>query len=133
MQTSTEINYFKMALAVCAGVLLAGAISSIVGLLVFSAVVESQVETMQSQTENYSRLSREAAASAREEASRQQLRQQRADEARRLASKTGKTLSRECREYSDFYANNPGVYAREQRDKACNRLRIYTETGRLTK
>lgn len=53
------------------------------------------------------------------------------DEQLRLDSPTGQALSRQCVEWTDFYDNHPQTDARENRDKACQELRDYVETGQL--
>lgn len=48
----------------------------------------------------------------------------------RAQSEIGRDLYRRCAEFSEFYSNHPGDYAREQRDEACENYKIYAATGK---
>jgi hypothetical protein len=132
MSEEKEINYLKLAFAVCGGILLAAIISNAIYVYWFKVSTDQQIEVFNKQITEITQESRKRLERAKRETAQRQAEQQKATEQQRAKSKTGQTLLRECGEYSDFYQNQPGSYAREQRAIACKKYRVYIETGRTT-
>ncbi len=129
-EEKNDINYVKIAFAVCGGILMAGLIMTVIGLFVMNAVVDTQVAAINGQAEDFKRQMQEVATNANRSAAQHQKQQQLATEQQRIKSKIGQTLSRECSEYSQFYRDNPSSYAKKERDKACSKYRGYISTGK---
>ena len=110
-----QINYFKISLAVCGGILMASAILSVVSFILLSAVVDTQVKAINDQMSDFSWSMQESTARASRESAQRQEQQRIANEQNRMKSKTGQTLARECSEYSQFHRDNPSDYAKTER------------------
>ena len=132
IEDEKQINYFKIALAVCGGILMASAILSVASILILNAVVDTQVKSINDQAAEFSRSMQEKAVQINRESAQRQEQQRIANEQQRMNSKTGQTLARECSEYSQFYRDNPSDYAKAEREKVCGKYRTYVSTGRLS-
>lgn len=127
-----EINYIKIMFAVCGGILMAGAIGSVISLMVLSATVDTIEDSFSDQTSRFTQQMRDISARTARESAQRQEKQRAATEQQRIKSVAGQTLSRECSEYSQFYRDNPSGYAMQERDKACSKYRRYITTGKIS-
>lgn len=132
MPEENEVNYVKVAFAVCGGILLAAIISVAIIVYWFNVSTEQQIDVLNKQMTEVTRQSRQRRERITRETAQRQAEQQKATEQHRAKSNSGRTLFRQCREYSEYYQNQPGQYARVQRDSACEKYRVYVETGRTT-
>ena len=132
MSEDKEVNYLKLAFAVCGGILLAAIISNAIYVYWFKVITEDQLDVFNEQITEIAQESRGRLETVRQETAQREVDQKKAKEKQRANSNIGQTLFRECQEYSDFYRNQPGSYAREQRDITCKKYRVYIETGRTT-
>lgn len=115
-------HYLGIAAAVCVGALAA----RLILLWALASVAEEQIKGFADQAQESSdRIV--AKARQRQTGRRAVTEQQRRD------SKTGKDLLRRCNEFSQFYRDYPGEYAREEMDRACGRFRAYVESGRVVR
>jgi hypothetical protein len=128
-----EISYIKIMFAVCGGVLMAGAIGSVISLLVMTALIDTAAESFNDQDSRITEQMQDRSARISIQTAESQKTKRAATEQQRLKSATGQTLSRECREYSQFYRDNPSSYAKQERDKACGKYRTYMTTGKTSK
>ena len=124
-EPSNQISYIKIMFAVCGGVLLAGVIRLLFGMLVLGAAIDTgaaQIDQIAASAEQEIRDSNER--SRREAEQRRRIvERQRAD------SPTGRSLGRKCRDLSEFLRENPGVVAQQQKDKACRNYEVFVESG----
>ena len=132
MSEEKEVNYLKLAFAVCGGILMAAIITNAIYVYWFKVSTEQQIDVFNRQMMELTRESQERLERVKRETAERRDEYQKAAEHERAKSKIGQTLFRECKEYSDFYHNQPGSYAREQRDNACKKYRVYIGTGRTT-
>ncbi len=130
LEEDNQINYIKLSFAICGGILMASLIASVFWIVLLNAAVDSQVTSITNQTDDFAHQMQDLTAKTKREAVERQERQQNAMEQQRIKSSVGKTLARECSEYSKFYRDNPSSYAKQERDKICNKYRKYISSGR---
>ena len=124
-EPSNQISYIKIMFAVCGGVLLAGVIRLLFGMLVLGAAIDTgtaQIDQIAASAEQEIRDSNERSRRAAEQ-------RQRIVERQRADSPTGRSLGRKCRDLSEFLRENPGVVAQQQKDKACRNYEVFVESG----